>query len=330
MARTEKYLPQGSKLVIRAGQTPAAWYETKKEVILTTTPVETDCPITGERVVTATEQKVQIWFQPRMIRSRVVLEDGDVDEATFNEQFCLFHYDVPTAGGYANPSSKLYPIAVRLTESAWMMRVSDIPYSLMADMQDNGCSVEVNNFDQKESRRLIHQAVAKLQEELAEAVKRANASRDRAEAALEASQNPAEGEAAVSPEEAERRYTRQAEAIEKRLTLLAAQLGKAATRFGINERAVNINRLGATASAIGFAMRERAQAYASSARILAQQTDATSQALAQASQQDAVPAYAMADAMREAGEDEAADRLQKAFDESEPETFSLAGVGDEE
>lgn len=326
MARKEQYLPTGSKLVCRNGQKPAEWYTTKKEIILTIAPVEATCPITNEPVVTATAHGLPIWFQARMVRSRIVLEDGDVDTKTFDEQFSLMHYDISVRSQFTNPSNRLYPIAVRLTESAWMMRTSDIPYQLMAEIQDAGCTVEVNKFDKSESRRLIHQAVAKLQEELAATVSRAQTSARLAERNLEAA---TEGEDAITPEEAEKAHLRQAQAIEKRLTVLAGQITKAASRFGINEQAVNIARLGNTAATISANMRERAAAYSAAQKALAAAGTDTTTALARAATDNAtekVPVYVMADALRESGEDEAADRLQEAFKEDE-DTFSLVGAG---
>lgn len=325
MARTEKYLPQGSRLVIRAGERPAAWYETKKEVILTTTPVETECPITGDPVVTATEQKVQIWFQPRMVRSRVVLEAGDVDESTFGEQFSLLHYDIKQASGFPNPSAKLYPIGVRLTESAWIIRTSDTPYNLMAKIQDAGCKIEANKFDVSESRRLIHQAVAQLQEELAAAVQRNNECMEEASRNLEAGVDSKGRE--VDPEVGQQNYLRLAQNIEKRLTLLAADIKKAAQRFGINEQAVNINRLGTTAAALGQEMRQRAAAYAEATNALRAIGTAEATALANAAEADQTTHYAMSDMLRENGNDGLADKINAAFGETE--TFSLADLGDE-
>lgn len=327
MARQEKYLPAGSRLIIKQPNQPAQWYTTKKEIVLETTPVDATCPLTGEPVVTATAHGLPIWFQARMVRSRIVLADGDVDDAVFNEQFSLYHYDVPQARNYPNPSNRLYPIAVRLTESAWMMRTSDIPYELMAEMQDHGCAVEVNKFDKAESRRLIHQAVGKLQEELAAAVARAEASRVRAERALET--EPTDGEDVTTPEEAEKACLKQAQAIEKRLTLLASQITKAAARFGIREQAVNINRLGATAATISATMKERAAAYVAAQKALREANTTTGTALANGARDGAenkVPAYVLADALREEGHEDEANRLQEAFAEDDG-TFSLTGVG---
>lgn len=327
MASTQRYLPAGSKLVIKQVNQPAAWYTTKKEIVLEIAPVDAPCPITGEAVVTATAHGLPIWFQARMVRSRIVLAEGDVDDAVFNEQFSLYHYDVPQARSYPNPSNRLYPIAVRLTESAWMMRTSDIPYELMAEMQDHGCAVEVNKFDKAESRRLIHQAVGKLQEELAAAVARAEASRVRAERALEA--EPTDGEDVTTPEEAEKACLKQAQAIEKRLTLLAADIRKAAARFGIREQAVNINRLGTAAATISATMRERAAAYVAAQKALREANTATATALANGARDGAenkVPAYVLVDVLKDHDLEDEATRLQKAFAEDDG-TFSLAGVG---
>lgn len=325
MARTEKFLPAKSKLVVRS-KAPATWYTTKDEVVLATDPVAAICPLTGEEVVTYCHKGVEIWFQPRMIRSRVVLEEGDVTATAFEESISLFDYDVHGTD-YPNPSNRLYAIGVRMTESVWMMRTSDIPYNLMAEMQDAGCTVDVTLLDRSEVRRKVHRAVAKLHQELAEAVERANRAMDDAIHNLEHGIDGKGQE--VDADTARKNYDRQAAAIEKRLNTLQAQLQQSSAKFGINEQAVNIGRLGTAARTLRSQMAERAHGYAIARQALAAIPDAGAQALAAAAAADQVPHYVLADALAEAGDEAAAAALQAAFAET-AETFSLVGVADDE
>lgn len=334
MARIERYLPATAKIVIERPGHAAEHYTTRKDVTLPEQPTYAECPITGAELCTTLESGIRLYYHGRQTRGRVVLDDGDLAPDAADTQFCLFHYDVPSGGDYPNPSPKLYPIGVRLTESAWLMRAGDIPYNLMAEMQDNGCTVEVNRFDPAESARLLRQAVGRLHQDLADAVERANEAMERATDALAAAEPGAEG--GPTPEEAQRQFASRAKGIERRLALLQKQIGEAAERFGIRPHAVNLERLGLTAAAIRTEMSERARVYRDGVAALAAAGTAETAALAAAAAQSQVPAEVMADALREAGNEAAADALQAAFAvEAAPQpaaeddgTFSLADLAD--
>lgn len=328
MARIEKYLPAASKVAIQRPGHAAEWYTTRKDVALPEQPTYAECPLTGGEVCTLLQDGTRLYYHNRMARGRVVLDEGDLAPDAAETQFCLFHYDVPSGGDYPNPSPRLYPIGVRLTESAWLMRAGDVPYALMGEMQDNGCTVEVNRFDPSESARLLRQAVGTMQKELADAVARANEAMERATDGLAAA---VEGADAPSPEEAERLFASRAKGIERRLALLQKQVGQAAERFGIRPQAVNLARLGETAAAIKTEMTERARVYRESIKALQAAGTVETQALAVAAAADLVPAEVIAGALEDAGNLEAAAELVAAFAPAADDgVYSLADLGDDE
>ncbi len=326
MARIERFLPAGSKVTIQQPNSAAEWYTTRKDVTTPESPVTTECPLTGTEVLTLVQDSVRLYYHSRMTRGRVILDEGDVAPDAAESQFCLMHYDVPSSGDFPNPSGRLYPIAVRLTESAWLMRTGDIPYALMAEMQDAGCTVEVNNFDKAESARLIRQAVGTLQKELADACERANEAMERATDCLAAQGTEANTR---TPEEAERFFLNRSKAIERRLATLQKQVTESATRFGIRPQAINLTRLGETAQAVRTEMTERARLYKESQVALAALGTVDGTALATLAAQSQVPAEVMAGALEDAGNHEAAQALMAAFHPAEETTFSLADVDDE-
>lgn len=328
MATIERFLPIGSKVAIQRQGQPAEWYTTIKEVTLPEQPVTTECPLTGAEVRTVLVESTRLFYHQRMSRGRVVLEQDDVTPEAAETQFCLFHYDCPANGEFPNPSGRLYPLAVRLTESAWLMRTGDIPYALMGEMQDAGCTVEVNRFDIAESGRLLRQAVGKLQEELADAVRRADEAMERATDTLAAQGTEANER---SPEDAEKFYLSRCGSIQRRLTALQKQVAESSARFGIRPQAINLERLSAAAATIKSEMAERAAAYREGIKALEAAGTVETIALAKAAARDEVPAEVMAGALEDAGDEAGAARLQAAFAvPAEAETFSLADLGDDE
>lgn len=317
MARTETFIAPKSRVVVRQTNKTPQWYVTEKVVVVDTTKmVEAACPMTGAAVASYVEKGVTVYFPANILRTHLVLEEGDIDPASLNEQFSLFHYDVPKNGGYPNPSGRLYPIAVRLTESCWIVKTEDtLVLPLMADMLDNGCRVRINKFDKSESRALLADAIEELRKTIAEKVASANASCATANAQLDASD--AEGLTEVA---ARKRYEQRIKNVERSLTSLTDDLAKAAERFGINRSAFNHSHLATVAKKSRESANEKAKAYVHGAQHLAAVGTVEATALAAAAVTTGIPTYVMADALRDAGDDAAADAVQGAFDDG---TFSL-------
>lgn len=328
MARTETFIAPGSRVVIRQPGKQPQWYETKKEIVVDVSKlVETTCPLTHtdenpKPVASYVEAGITLYFPARILRSNLILEDGDVNPSILNEQFSLFHYDVPKNGGYPNPSARLYPMAVRLTESCWIVKTNDtLILPLMNEMQDHGCKVRMHKFDRSESRALLCEAIEELRTVIAEKVANANASCASAQAQLDGSDE--EGLTEVA---ARKRFDNRIKTIERSLATLTNDLNKAAERFGISLRTVNLSQLRTVAQKTRESANEKAAAYVHGAQHLAATGTTTGVALANAALTVGIPANVMADALRDDGDDAAADAVQGAFDDN---VFSLNDGSDE-
>ena len=82
MAKTETFIAPGSRVVIRSTKSGVAaqWYTTKKEVLVDVQKlVEDVCPMTGEPVARWTEGGFFMFFPARILRSNLILDEGDVN-----------------------------------------------------------------------------------------------------------------------------------------------------------------------------------------------------------------------------------------------------------
>lgn len=315
MARTEKYIPAKSRVVVQQKNKTAVWYDTQKEVVITNSQSSV-CPITNDtnvRIVVV--PGISIWYQPRMVRSRIVLEAGDIDQTVFNQQFSLFHYDVPSNGesaGYS-PCIELYRVAVRLTKSAWIVKTGDVPYDLMGRMQDLGCKVYCNKFDLTETRSLMLQAVEQLQLKMEEATADAEQSYHRAVLQLTNSSDPEHKDYMGDENKATERFTKRTALIEKRLEELAKDIQTGAARFGIAEKSYGHDRLQGMATLTRSRTNAQASSYHRATVALANSTNDTARALAVDAGNSTLPVHVMSDALREAGDEEASDELNEVF-----------------
>lgn len=320
MARTEKYLPAKSRVVVRTPNKTVCWYDTQKEVIITDAGIA-QCPMTGESVYMVVVGGIAIWYQSRMVRSRIVLEDGDIDENSMNEQYSLMHYDVPSNGesaGYS-PCNELYRVAVRLTKSAWIVKTGDVPYDLIGRMQDIGCKVCCNKFDKSETRSLMCQAIEQLQLKMDEATRDAEESYQRAALQLTNSGDVDSREYMDDETKATERFIKRTTLIEKRLKELADNIQTGVVKFGISTKSFRHDRLAGMARLTRTRTQEQAHAYHRATVALSTSTDTTARTLATNAANSTLPPYVMADALREAGDEATADALT--------ETFSLVGHG---
>ncbi len=316
MARTERYLPAKSRVVVKTKNHPAKWYNTQKDVVLVNDEAAI-CPITAEteNIRVTTVESVHVYFQSRMIRTRVVLEEGDVNKQTFNEQFSIFHYDVPSAGesaGYS-PCNELYRVAVRLSKSAWIVKSGDVPYDLMGRMQDMGCLVFCNRFDKGETSDLTHQAVRQLMLKMEEATKDAETSYAAARTQLTNSSNPDHKDYMDDETKAVERFNKRCLAIEKRLEKMAEDINVGASKFGISTKAYGHSQLAGMKVLTHTRAAEEARAYHRATVIASTSTDSNLKAVATQAANSEIPVAVLSDMLRDAGEDAAADELNTTF-----------------
>lgn len=359
MATVERFIPAKSRLVVcpqKPGAAPV-WHELKRDLIL---PVDdelakTECPITKEAVNWFTREvptendktRFALYFPDRVIRVRLKLEPGDLDDArmaSFKPVYLT--YDIPDdaqefyynkkgelkSRPFPNPSGILRQFAIRVNKSDWLMDAGDIPHTLIAKMLDAGATPRPVRLHPDDAKKHIEEAILALQKEVIGRVKSAEASLAYANEQLAG----AGEEADMTPEKAEKRYRARAKQIGTELTKLAGDLAKAVERFGIGgnivDQIMQLGRLSTTAETITDTMQKQADAYRTATAALAAVGTADATAMANAAANDQAATFAMADMLRDAGNDQAADALQAAFAPSggaeaadDDNEFSLVG-----
>jgi hypothetical protein len=334
MAFVQRFLAAGSRLVVRKGKAEAKWHVTKTEIEVEGEPGTANCPLSPAHppVRTIKHRGFTVYFPPNVVRSRTVLEEGDlVPDVSENIRPVLFTYDIPEDAfvivrgkkrPFPNPSDELRRYAVRLNYSNWVLNEGDVPHALVARMLDAGCDPLVFEFDPKARQKLISMAVGRLRGEIKLAIARAEESRTRAMGQLDRSGE----EEGISPEEAEERFRNRIEAIDERVKQLHADMEAVSARFGINAGILGLCELDATGASIKDEMTKKAEAYAKAIKDLKAAGTSTTNALAKAAEQEAVPTDILADALRDEGRDGEADKLVGAFaGNGDGETFRLPG-----
>lgn len=323
MARIESFIAASSKVAIRQPkQANAVWYTTKKDIVVNLeTATEVDCPMgrmTGRgqnrvpaRVLRVVESGIEVFFPRPIVRSRLVVEAGDVDPAAYNVTYSQFQYDIPEWSEYPNPSGWLRSVAVRDTLSCWIIRKGDVSISRIGEMLDAGVRVKIRDYAAHETRELVEDMIRSLFEQAQEAMESVQSR----EAAAEAYLNTAEEEG-ITEEVARRNYEVRIKNIARDINDLSGSLETVAKTLGLNGamRFVNLNRLRTITRETTKRMNKRVAAYRQGVAALAAvgTLEATAMANAAATGEDVLP-NAMADMLREAGNDAAADAIDHTF-----------------
>lgn len=309
MATTERFLAAKSRIVLKPKNSPAMWYELKKDVIVAGEPGHGQCPITGKRVRFVNESGFLLYFPENIVRERLVVADGDInDEFAARFRPVLFTYDIPDASDYPNPSGVLRRYAVRLNLSCWLMDAGDIPNAMIGEMLDANCDPHTFRFDPADSKKLLTVAVAKLSREIDMAVRSAARSAQNAASQLAT----ATATTGMSAEDAHARYEKRAAAVNARLDVLKGDLAAAAERLGINPEAIKLDRLALAGNELRDEMATRARAYLDAARAAEATGTDTGRAIAAAIRSDTMDPMVAADFLDENGGD--GSDLRAAFD----------------
>ena len=347
MATVERFIPAKSRLVVCPQKPGAAavWHELKRDLILPADDelAKTECPITKEAVNWFTREvptennktRFALYFPDRVIRVRLKLEPGDLDDARMAHFKPVYlTYDIPDdaqefyynkkgelkSRPFPNPSAQLRQFAIRVNKSDWLMDAGDIPQTLIAKMLDAGATPRPVRLHPDDAKKHIEEAILALQKEVIARVKSAEASLAYANEQLAmagTAEAQTEAERDMTPEKAEKRYRARAKQIGTELTKLAGDLTKAVERFGIGgnivDQIMQLGRLSTTAETITNTMQKQADAYRAATAALAAVGTADATAMANAAANDQAATFAMADMLREAGNDAAADALTAAF-----------------
>lgn len=301
-----KYVPAGSKCLLLKPTGEATWYTTKKEVDATAAK-EALCPATGRTVLTTEEGGYKLFFPPEV----VCLRRAEIP------QMSVLNYDIPQNAEIANPSNRLRRVAVRTTLSDWIVPTAAIPWTIINDLREAGATVTLYKFDPSEGPALLFAVENALRAQIRQAGESADAS---AESAAEQFAN---SDKANRSKYYEQRLATAHKQAKEKLEAYEAAAGV----FGFDAKVLGLQAASHVAQTILNGTALRAQKYVEARALLAAQNTATAEGLAAAAADDTLPAEIMADALRDHGQDVAADQLQAAF--AAPETFSLDGMGDE-
>jgi hypothetical protein len=254
-------------------------------------------------------------------------------------------YDIPaqrTREGYPNPSGALRRVGFRFNASCWVVPEHAIPYNLITNLREEGqASVRLLRFDAGEGATIIQMAIEQLNAEIAEQTARTEETIEAARTRiLTAVDDDAELRDNIEErKDALKKFEAAAKRNLKALETLLADLHEAAKQFQIDPANLTLGSARTAFDAIQARFTEQAAAYSAATQALRQTNTADAQALATMAEHDAVPAGIIADAVRESGDEELADRVQAAFAPETPaapteqpkeeDTFSLAGMGED-
>jgi hypothetical protein len=316
MAHVETYLPAGSAVTVQQEGKKPVNYVTSKEVIVTQSAAQV-CPLslttrtasgvwTRDRITTV--QGVSIWYTERSLRRRIVVPETDTAPDVYTRPLTKIDYDIPTnlGAGYAfRVAGEFHRIAVKCSKSTWILRTGDMPYNLLAMLEEDGCTVNADPIDPSATKTLIARAIIALQEQVETYVRGANETLESATERL--------GSEELTEKEATDKCLAEAKALEKRLEKYRSTITPGAEKLGITAAAWAPERLSTVAKVTATEMRKRAKAYRRGVIALSTIDTVDSRALHQLASQDALPVEIMSDALRDAGDEKTADKLNETF-----------------
>lgn len=332
---TARYIPHGTRVVLQDAAGNSRWFSTRKDVDLPDEEIpQADCPMgTGRKVRTIEQGGYRLFFIDSAVRTRMGEDEKTKAE---NLRLHLLQYDVPHGSTgrelqdgtrFRHPSDWLAGRGIRTTESAWTVPEGFIPWDLLNTITEVGGRWRVYKFDRSEAQNLIDDCVIALREQLADAVKRAGESQQRAEEELAATPEGSDREAAAKA------YLRRAKAIKKRHEKLLEDLQKSAEVFGITNVAGQFEGAQTAMDAINATMQTRAQTFAAAVQAAKAIGTPEGAAVAQQLEASSLPPEVAADWLQENGAETAGAALRAAFgaaDKTEDDgTYSLVDGEDE-
>lgn len=223
----------------------------------------------------------------------------------------LLYYDIPDSIRFPNPSRLLRRVAVRVNLSVWVVPVDLIPWNLLARMDAKGISRNVVEFADKEADNLIAIARAAF---AAQVIAAANSAQKTASKAAGVGEDEGlEGADLAHYVDARvRAATRKGER-------LIAELTSAASGFGLSPDDFAAPNALSQLAIIRSVSASRAAKYAKATRkvraLASGSPYSTAAGLANAAESDTLPAFVLADFLRDSGDDDGADELQESFSE---------------
>ncbi len=301
---SSKYLPAGTRVLLRDPDQNDSWYTTKVEVDMEMA-TETTCPRTGRQVLTVAQGKYRLYAAPES----VCLRRADIP------QMSILNYDISDDAFRTEVAGILMRIAVRTTQSSWVVPTNATPHHVIDRIREAGDVVTLYKYDVSEGPSLL----AAIEDTLRAQIK---AAADSAEASAEsAAEQYANSDKPNRNKYFEQRIKSAAKLAADRLEAYA----EAAKVFGFDANLLGRTAAAGVAWAIQTGIHLRAQKYVEAVAALRAQNTATGTALADAAHADNIPAGILADAIEDQGGD--ASGLRAAFAEVAPATddgvFSL-------
>ena len=84
-----------------------------------------------------------------------------------NFRACLVVYDIPTGGEAANPSARFKRAGVRINYSCWIVPLHLVPLLKLSELKGQGADVEIVEFAEGETDKIIAMAQSALRKEIA-------------------------------------------------------------------------------------------------------------------------------------------------------------------
>ncbi len=331
----KSYLPTKSHIAVRSTKAGASakWYDTKAEVAIPATVKTTTCPMRGTEVVVQTfvHEGFEIYYLPGQVKVRLEAHELRTDLSGVK----LYHldYDVSRFGveqlrelyGMGHPSEWLWDVAIRISESSWLIPENRINWTYMNRMTEVGATWNLTPYDASATPSLIGQCVQALQRELDGQIARNAEAQQAAQVKLDAT--PTEDD----PEKARKGFLQRAKEIQKRTEALEAKIKAAAGVFGISESVLNFARVVASRDSLRTSMQERARLFSQARDAAKALGTADGNAVAAAMDAGTMPAEIAADFVQENVSESQGEALRAAFNGqpvSEEDTFSLDLQGD--
>jgi hypothetical protein len=167
-------------------------------------------------------------------------------------------YDIPVGAEVANPSRFLRRRGVRVNLSCWLIPEANVPYHLINEMTEAGCTVRVVRFADEEAANIAEWARQAIVDEVARRLRRARQSIEQADAQAAADDVPADERA--------RQYRRRALAAERRARRMLEALAEGARAFGLDTSGLTITAASRALDRVHAGVEARCLAYAEGAR----------------------------------------------------------------
>jgi nucleotide-binding universal stress UspA family protein len=173
---------------------------------------------------------------------------------------CMLFYDIPEGRRIKNPSRVLYPIAVRLQLSCWVIDDGDLPYHTLNRLREQGATWHVLEFSTRSAGKVAGLVAANLRQQIRETVARAQTAAARAARVLNQQDE--------TPEERRDKFDAATRRIINNTARQLRAFKSAAQKFGVEDSTISLSDAVLAANAVQHAMQARAKEFVKVTRTL--------------------------------------------------------------